>query len=252
MPKLAGKVALVTGAGQGIGRGIALALAAEGARVAVTGRTLSKCEDVAREVEEAGGEALALRCNVLERSDVDVCVGRLISHWNAIDILVNNAQTMVYRSLRRLSESDLDSMWQSGPMGSFRIMQSCFDALREGSGAVVNVASGSSILPQPAMAGYAMAKEAIRVLTRVAALEWGAHGIRVNAICPLADSPGLRSFASDLGVSIDEMGAQNVPLGRIGSAQADVGQAVAFLCSDEAAYITGTTLMVDGGQVYLR
>ena len=96
-----------------------------------------------------------------------------------------------------------------------------------------------------------MAKEAIRVLTRVAALEWGPHGIRVNAICPLAESPGLQAFASDVGVSVDEMAAQSVPLGRIGSARVDIGQAVAFLCSDEAAYITGTTLMIDGGQVHL-
>lgn len=251
MPKLAGKVALVTGAGQGLGRGIALALAGEGARVAVVGRTVSKCEGVAQEVAEAGGEAIPLRCDTEIRSDVDACVQRLRAHWSHIDILVNNAQTMVYRSLRRLSESDVDSMWQSGPMGSFRLMQASFEALRETSGSVVNVASGSSILPQPAMAGYAMAKEATRVLTRVAALEWGPHGIRVNAICPLAESPGLRDFASKVGVSLEEMVTQNVPLGRIGSAQGDVGQAVAFLCSDEATYITGTTLMIDGGQVHL-
>ena len=251
MAKLSKKVALVTGAGQGLGRGIALALAAEGARVAVAGRTLSKCEAVAREVGQAGGEALPLPCDTTQRGDVDACVERLRSEWGGIDILVNNAQSMVYRSLRRLSEADLDAMWQSGPMGSFRLMQACFEALRTNSGSVVNVGSGSSILPQPAMAGYAMAKEAIRVLTRVAALEWGPHGIRVNAICPLAESPGLQAFASDVGVSVDEMAAQSVPLGRIGSARVDIGQAVAFLCSDEAAYITGTTLMIDGGQVHL-
>ena len=245
------KVALVTGAGQGLGRGIALALAAEGARVAVVGRTLSKCEVVAHEITQSGGEALPLRCDTTLREDVDACVDQVCAHWGRLDILVNNAQSMVYRSLRKLSENDLDSMWQSGPMGSFRMMQASFEALRKASGSVVNVASGSSILPQPAMAGYAMAKGAIRVLTRVAALEWGSHGIRVNAICPLAESPGLESFASELGVSLDEMAVQNVALGRVGSAQADVGQAVAFLCSDAASYITGTTLMVDGGQIQL-
>ena len=115
MAKLSKKVALVTGAGQGLGRGIALALAAEGARVAVAGRTLSKCEAVAREVAQAGGEALPLPCDTTQRGDVDACVARLRSEWGGIDILVNNAQSMVYRSLRRLSEADLDAMWPARP-----------------------------------------------------------------------------------------------------------------------------------------
>lgn len=252
MPKLAEKIAIVTGAGQGVGRGIALALAAEGARIAVAGRTLSKCETVAGEIEAAGGDAIALRCDTTSREDVDACVEAVRSKWERIDILVNNAQSMVYRSLRRLSESDIELMWQSGPMGSFRFMQACFEALREAGGSVVNVASGSSIAPQPAMGGYAMAKEATRVLTRAAAVEWGAHGIRVNAICPLAESPGLQSFASDLGTTVEEAVMPGIPLRRLGDPQLDIGQAVAFLCSDEAAYVTGTTLMVDGGHVHLR
>jgi NAD(P)-dependent dehydrogenase (short-subunit alcohol dehydrogenase family) len=101
------------------------------------------------------------------------------------------------------------------------------------------------------MGGYAMAKEAIRVLTRVAALEWGRYGIRVNAICPLADTPGMASFDSATG-AYETMVIPDVALGRLGDPEADIGRSIVYLCSDDAAYVTGTTLMVDGGYTYLR
>jgi NAD(P)-dependent dehydrogenase (short-subunit alcohol dehydrogenase family) len=102
------------------------------------------------------------------------------------------------------------------------------------------------------MGGYAMAKEAIRVLTRVAALEWGRHGIRVNAVCPLASTPGFAAFGETLPGAIESAVEPLVPLGRIGDPEVDVGPAVVYLCSDDARYMTGTTLMVDGGYNYLR
>jgi len=244
-------VALVTGAGQGVGRGIALALAAEGARVAVVGRTLEKCDAVATEIVERGGEALALACDVEVRTQVDATVDAAAARWGQLDVLVNNAQSMAYKSIRRLTEGDMESMWQSGPMGTFRMLQASFEALRASRGCVVNLGSGSSILPQPTMAGYAMVKEALRVLTRVTALEWGRYGVRVNAVCPLAETPGLAAFdAANPGAY--EATAAAVPLGRMGDPETDIGSAVVYLCSDDAAYITGTTLMVDGGFTYLR
>ena len=250
--RLADRVAIVTGGGGGVGRGVALALAAEGARVAVLGRRLETCAEVMAEIGARGGEALAERCDVTDRADVEASVARVVEHFGGVDVVVNNAQSTAYASIRKLTESDLESMWQSGPMATFRFLQVCFPHLRERRGCVVNLGSGSSILPQPAMGGYVMAKEAIRALTRVAALEWGRYGVRVNAVCPLAESPGFTSFGDSMPGVVDDAVLPLIPLGRIGEPETDIGRAVVFLCSDDAGYVTGTTLMVDGGFNYLR
>jgi NAD(P)-dependent dehydrogenase (short-subunit alcohol dehydrogenase family) len=251
MGKLEGKVALITGAGQGVGRGIALAMAAEGAAIAVLGRTKSKCDVVVGEIEARGGTAISVRCDVESRADVDTAVAEVIGSLGRIDILVNNAQTLVYRTVRRFTEEEMDSMWESGPKGCLRFMQACFEQLRANGGCVINMGSGSSIMPQPLMSGYAMAKEAIRVLSRTASLEWGKFGIRVNSICPLAETPGWEFFIGET-PEAEQQVLSTIPLNRMGDCEADIGRAAAFLASAEAGYITGTTLMVDGGFNYLR
>jgi NAD(P)-dependent dehydrogenase (short-subunit alcohol dehydrogenase family) len=252
MSRLTGQVAIVTGAGQGIGRGVALAVAGEGAKVVVLGRTRSKCEAVAAEIAGRGGEASVEECDVQHRDQVDASVERTVARWGRIDLLVNNAQTKVYRSIRKMTDGDMETMWQSGPMATLRFMQASFPHLRETSGCVVNMGSGSSILPQAAMSGYAMTKEAVRVLTRTAAVEWGRYGIRVNAICPLADTPGFSEFNDAAPGALEESVLPMIPLGRLGDAEADVGRAVVYLASMDGRYVTGTTLMVDGGFNYLR
>jgi NAD(P)-dependent dehydrogenase (short-subunit alcohol dehydrogenase family) len=234
-----------------MGRGVARALAVEGASVALLGRTKSKCDAVAVELEALGARALSLACDTGNRADVDAAIAATVESFGRVDVLVNSAQTTVYGSVRKISEDNMAAMWESGPMGCLRTMQACFDQLRATRGSVINMGSGSSILPAPAMAGYAMAKEAIRVLTRVAALEWGKMGIRVNAICPVAETPGWDDFAIK-NPGADEVVLAQIPLGRMGDPETDVGSAVVFLASDEASYITGTTLMVDGGFNYLR
>jgi NAD(P)-dependent dehydrogenase (short-subunit alcohol dehydrogenase family) len=246
------QVAIITGAGQGVGRGVALALAAEGARVAVLGRTLAKCEAVAAEIAGRGGEAIAVRCDVEHRDEIEASVQQAVDTWDRIDILVNNAQTKVYKSIRKMTDDDMDTMWRSGPMATFRLMQACFPYLRSTSGCVINMGSGSSILPQGAMSGYAMTKEAVRVMTRVGAVEWGRFGIRVNAICPLAQTPGMDEFESAAPGAMSEAVIPLVPLGRLGDPEADIGRAVVYLASKDGSYITGTTLMIDGGFNYLR
>jgi NAD(P)-dependent dehydrogenase (short-subunit alcohol dehydrogenase family) len=250
--RLADRVAIVTGGGGGVGRGVALTLAAEGARVAVVGRRVETLTQVVAEITGRGGVALAERCDVADRDQVEASVAGIVEHFGGLDIVVNNAQSTAYASIRKLTEADLDLMWQSGPMATFRFLQTCFPHLRERGGCVVNMGSGSSILPQPAMGGYVMAKEAIRALTRVAALEWGRYGIRVNAVCPLAESPGFTEFGELMPGADDTAIAPLVPLGRIGDPEDDIGPAVVYLCSDDARYVTGTTLMVDGGFNYLR
>jgi NAD(P)-dependent dehydrogenase (short-subunit alcohol dehydrogenase family) len=249
---LDGKVVIVTGAGQGVGRGVALALAGEGARVVVLGRTMAKCEAVSAEIAERGGAAVAVGCDIEHRDQVERSVAETVERWGRIDSVVNNAQSSVIRSIRKLAEGDMDAMWQSGPMAALRFMQVCFPHLRATQGSVINMGSGSSILPQPAMGGYAMVKEAVRVLTRVAAMEWGRYGIRVNAICPLAASPGFEHFNAAAPGAVETMVLPQVPLGRLGDAEVDIGRAVVFLCGPDSRYVTGTTLMVDGGYNYLR
>lgn len=249
--RLEGKVAIVTGAGQGVGRGVALAMAKEGALLAVAGRTVAKCESVVAEIQAIGGQAVALRCDVESRADVDAAVADTVAAFGRLDVAVNNAQTLIYKSVRKITEDDMNSMWQSGPMGSLRVLQASFDQLRANTGCVINMGSGSSIMPHPAMSGYAMAKEAIRVLTRVAAVEWGKFGIRVNSICPLAETPGWDFFLGETPGS-DQAILPAIPLGRMGDPEMDIGRAAVYLASDDAAYVTGTTLMVDGGFNYLR
>ena len=251
MEALKDRVAIVTGAGQGVGRGVAMALAAEGAKVAVTGRTVSKCETVVAEIEERGGQAIAIRCDVESRADVDDTVAATVEEWGQLDILVNNAQTLVYKTVRNFEEADLESMWQSGPVATLRFQQAAFPHLRQTKGVIVNMGSGSSIMPHPLMSGYAMAKEAIRVLSRVTALEWAKFGIRVNSICPLAETPGWDLFTGSA-PGAEEQVLSTIPLGRMGHPENDIGRAVVYLCGNDGSYITGTTLMLDGGFNYLR
>jgi NAD(P)-dependent dehydrogenase (short-subunit alcohol dehydrogenase family) len=120
MGVLDGQVAIVTGAGQGVGRGVALAVAAEGAKVLTLRRTLAKCEAVVTEIEHRGGEAVADRCDIEHRDQVEASVNRTVDRWGRIDLLVNNAQTKIYQSLRRMTEADMETMWQSAPMSPAR------------------------------------------------------------------------------------------------------------------------------------
>lgn len=244
------QVAIITGAGQGVGRGVALAIAGEGAKVAVLGRTMSKCETVAAEIADRGGTALPVQCDVEHRDQIEASVDRVMKEWARLDLLVNNAHTKVYQSIRKLTDADMDAMWLSGPMATFRFMQACFPHLRETQGCVINMGSGSGILPHGAMSGYAMTKEAVRTLSRVGAVEWGRFGIRVNSICPLAETPGLAEFG-DATSAVDEV-TKSIPLGRWGDPETDIGRGVVYLAGPDGRYITGTTLMIDGGFNYLR
>ncbi len=247
---LAGKVAIVTGAGQGVGRGIALALAGAGCSVVVSGRTLSKCEDTAALIAGRGRTALAIRCDVGARADVDTCVDATLERFGRIDVLVNNAQTVRLGSLMDITEDDMSVVYDTGPIGALRFMQACFPSLRESRGTVINLASGSGVQPQPGQAPYAAAKEGMRVLTRCAASEWGVHGVRVNAICPFASSPAMDGWRQAVPDEY-EQALQHVYLRRIGDCEQDIGPAVVFLAGEGARYITGATLMIDGGQNYL-
>ncbi len=245
--RLDGRVALVTGGGQGIGRGAALALAKEGAAVALAGRTLSKCEAVAAEIADLGGRALPLACDVGVRAQVDAAVAATVSAFGGIDILVNNAQSSVQAKLEDTTDDDIELAWRTGALATFYAMQAALPHLRaSGRGSIVNFGSSTAIEGNVAFGAYAMAKEAIRGLSRVASREWGRFGIRVNVIVPNALSPASQDFRDAHPERFARMEAR-VPLGRVGDPETDIGRAVVALAADDLTYLSGQTLMLTGG-----
>lgn len=248
---LAGKVALVTGAGQGVGQGIALALAGEGARVAVTGRTESKLHTTVAQIRERGGEAEAFVCDVMDAEAIRQCVEAVVARFGGIQILINNAQVVSLGRILDITDEAYLAGIESGPLASLRLMRACYPYLK-GDGSVVNFGSSSAIRWDPIGYGaYASAKEAIRALTRAAACEWGADGIRVNCILPLAKSPAMADWIQQ---RPEESAAffKTIPLGYVGDCEQDIGRAVVFLCSPDARYLTGHSLPLDGGQAFMR
>ncbi len=249
--KLAGRIALVTGAGQGVGRGIALALAAQGARVAVAGRTVSKLHDTVHEIGMRGGEALAVACDVKDAASLERCVSQVVEHFGGLQILVNNAQEVSLGPLNAVSDAAFTAGWESGPLATFRLMKLAHPHLAKEGGCIVNFGSSAAKRWDLANYGaYAAVKEAIRQLTRAAACEWARDGIRSNCILPLGNSPAMDGWTK---ARPEEAAAFifTIPQNRVGDCEIDVGVFVATLCSDECRYINGQSIGVDGGQAFL-
>jgi len=247
---LKSKVALITGAGQGVGQGIALALAAEGARVAVTGRTLEKLEATTELIAERGGEALPVVCDVKSLDSMTECVDQVVAYFGGLQILVNNAHEVPLGTLDEVTEDSLEAGWQSGPLATFRMMKLCRPHL-QGDGCIVNLASSAAKRWDVTGYGaYAATKEAIRSLSRAAACEWATEGIRTNVILPHAKSPGLAWWMEEYPEEAEAFVA-TIPQRRVGDCEEDIGRFVAMLCSDASAYINGQSIGVDGGQAYL-
>lgn len=245
--RLEGKVALVTGAGQGIGRGTSLALAKEGAKVAVAGRTEHKCVAVAEEIRAFGGTAIAIKCDVSSRVQIEEAVARTVESFGGLTTLVNNAQSYNSGPLESAPEQAVQIAWESGPMATFHAMQVAFPHLREsGNSCVVNFGSATAIRGDAGFGAYAMAKEAIRGLSRVAATEWGRYGIRVNVVVPTALSPAAAEFYADEPENFERL-QKSLPLGRFGDPERDIGRAVVSLASSDLGYMSGQTLKLTGG-----
>lgn len=251
MGKFNGKVALVTGAGQGIGRGIALALAAEGAAVAAVGRTKSKLEETAQEIVARGGRAVAIAGDVSDESAVIGIVGKVVDELGGLQILVNNAQEYAFGSIAEMDLAELEAGWRSGAVGTLHVMRAAYPHL-VGEGVVINVSSGaaSESMPQ-GLGGYAAVKAAIDSLSRAAAVEWAPDGIRVVTLIPFARTPAVAAVL-DSNPGMEEMLLSSVPLKRFADPEAELGRAAVFLASSDASFITGSSLVVDGGSTYLR
>ena len=250
MNELRGKTALVTGAGQGVGQGIAFALGRAGVRVALAGRTLAKLEQSVREIEARGGEALAVRCDVKNSADLAHAVDACVEAFGGLNILVNNAQEVPLGSLHQLTDQAFGAGFESGPLAVLRLMKLAYPHLK-GDGCIVNLAStAAKRWDMSGYGAYAAVKEAIRSLTRAAACEWGADGIRANVILPHAKSPGLLWWMEN---NPDEAEAfqRSIPQRRVGECEEDIGRFVVQLCGAGSRYVTGQSIALDGGQAFL-
>ncbi len=248
---LAGKVAIVTGAGQGIGEAIAVGYAAEGARVLVTGRTQSKLDEVVGKIEAAGGTALAIEALAGNREHAELTVNRAISEWGRVDVLVNNAHTFTdYLAVEdpKMEENCMID-FQSAFFGSLQLMQLCHPHMvAQGGGSIINMGTSYSIRCEPGFLAYAASKEAIRTLTKTAAREWGKQGIRVNTILPSALTPKSIWYLEESGTYDFELA--KVAMGRFGEPK-DIAPTAIFLASDASNFVTGQTIGVEGGAIML-
>jgi NAD(P)-dependent dehydrogenase (short-subunit alcohol dehydrogenase family) len=243
MGRLNGKIAIVTGAGRGIGRATAKRFAAEGAKVAVLSLTPANIDAVVTDIEAAGGSALGVPCDVSDADQIKAAVGKVVATYGGIDILVNNAfdPSVVFSSVIDLSVEQLQRNLDMGPIAYLRMMQACYPHLKaSGEGRVINFGSAAGISALLPYAPYGMAKEAVRALTRMAAREWGPDKITVNNMLPVADTWGAA-----------EANAPPPPnaLARFGSPEDDIAPVVLFLASQDAQFITGYSLSPDGGMI---
>ena len=202
MGLLAGKTAIITGGGQGIGEGICKNFAREGARVAVLGRTLSKVERVAKEIQSEGGEAFAVQCDVTDQAAVDHAISEIAAKYGGIDILVNNAMTQRLCPVEQATAEDLMDTLRSCVLGSFLMSMACFPYLKASKGKVVNFGSCAGTEGRPNMLTYGTAKAACQGFTRNLAVEWGPYGINVNCVVPTADSPAYKEHVKRVGQEV--------------------------------------------------
>jgi NAD(P)-dependent dehydrogenase (short-subunit alcohol dehydrogenase family) len=247
---LAGKVAIVTGAGSGLGRASALLLAEMGAWIAVVDIDDAKGSSTAAEIQDQNGHALALNCDVRSASDCRRAVEATIQKWGKIDILCNCAGIAIRKDIVELTEEEWDLALDVTLKGIYLLSREVVPhMIRNGGGSIINIGSGWSLKGGPKAASYCAAKGGAVNLTRAMAIDHGPHNIRVNCICPGdIDTPMLRSECAQLGEDVQSFmkEAANRPLARVGTPE-DVANAVLFLASPMSTWITGTAFVVDGG-----
>ena len=240
---------MVTGAGGGVGEGIALACASAGANVVIAARRTETGDPVAAEIEQRGGRALSVRCDVTVRSDVDAAVDMAVAHFGALDCMVHNALAPVGTPsmIADVPDETWQSMMGTGVRGSYLCATAAHPHLASSGGTLILVTSAAGVEGSPYLPAYGMVKAAQRGLAKSLAQEWGPEGIRVNCIGPVAMTPAMERVADTSPVFTDGLLIGRTPLRRIGNSEADIGPVAVFLASDLSRYMTGQTLMVDGG-----
>jgi NAD(P)-dependent dehydrogenase (short-subunit alcohol dehydrogenase family) len=249
MGRLSGKIAIVTGASRGIGRGTAIAFAEAGAKVVVAARTVAKVEEVCALIKAAGGEAVAVACDVQKASDIEACVAKTVEAFGGVDIVINNAQNIEYLYLMDSSDQTMANAMDSGPFATFRFMRAAYPHLKaRGGGVIVNVGSDAMHLAITARYGpYNAAKAAIEALTRTASDEWGAEGIHSFMINPSAESVMTENWRNR---EPDKYAAavKKMPGSRLGDPLEDIGRPLIGLVLD-AERLSGKTLKINAGGI---
>jgi NAD(P)-dependent dehydrogenase (short-subunit alcohol dehydrogenase family) len=245
---LEGRVAVVTGGGQGIGAGIARALAEAGARVVIAQRREREGAEAARALsEELGTEIAFVRTDVMQREQVERMIRFAEDRFGGVDILVNNAGGSIPKSLAEHSDEEMETSFRLNYFGPFWAMRAVYPGMKaRGWGRIINIGSLNGINALPMMAGYNASKEAVRTLSRTAAVEWGPDGITVNIISPCAMTPACQEyFEADPAAAAAVM--REIPRRRMGDPAKDIGPVAVFLAGEASAHVTGVTLFVDGG-----
>jgi len=248
--RLAGKCAVITGGGTGIGQAIALAFAREGAQVAVAGRRKNKLDETLRLLQQAGCSALALECDVTKAADTERVVKSAEDVFGKVNVLVNNAGALSVSTIESIAEEDWDRVMAINAKGPFLMSRASLPAMRRsGGGSIINVGSVLGIVAIRDRAAYCASKGGVTMLTKAMALDHAHDNIRVNCVCPsIVESDMTRNlFAeTEVGREARESRLASIPLGRFGKPTDIAGLAV-FLASEESSWMTGTVIPVDGG-----
>jgi 2-hydroxycyclohexanecarboxyl-CoA dehydrogenase len=251
------KVAIVTGAGRGIGRAIALAYGREGAKVVVASRTQSTVDEVAKQIRDEGGAAIGAVCDVGRREQVFGAVQKAVDAYGTVHILVNNAQgfgteanpqpSTIFVAVEDTNEDEWEYTLRTGPTASLWFMKAAFPHMKkQNSGKIINFASSSGQMGFPGNSCYNAAKEAIRALSRTAAREWGQYGINVNIINPALDTRAFDAWKKARPEFVEAL-KQQIPMRRLGDPERDAGPLAVFLAGPGSDYMTGSTFMLEGG-----
>jgi NAD(P)-dependent dehydrogenase (short-subunit alcohol dehydrogenase family) len=250
MGQLEGKVILLTGASMGLGKQQAIYLAGTGAKLSICARRYEKLQETAKLCEEAGGEVLAVQCDVSEPDQLAALVRQTVERFGTIDVLINNANAQApMMPFMEQDDSELERAFKTGVFSYWRLMHLCYPYLKGKSSSVINFVSGVYEEGYAWMAAYTADKGAIRALSMTVAREWGKDGIRCNTIAPVAMTDTIYSALPPEQKERTLTDAKDCPLGRLGDPYSDIAPVVAFLASDDSHWITGQNFNVDGGKV---
>lgn len=240
---LKNKVAIVTGARQGIGLGIALALAKEGCKVVISDVSQKDCDEALKKLEQEGGEGAALQCDVTKRNETDNLISETVKKFGQLDIMVNNAGIYPFVPFEKMKEEDWDKVMNVNLKGIFNCTQSSLKEMKEGA-RIINISSIASLVGFEGLVHYCTTKGGVNGFTRALALELASKKITVNAVCPGAiETPGATGAMDE---KMKEQTTAAIPAKRYGKPE-DIANAVVFLASENSSYITGQAIVVDGG-----
>lgn len=251
LSRLQGKIAIITGGASGIGKGMAMAYVKEGATVVIVDLNEKFGMQSIKELQAYAPESIFIQANLAEREKLAGIIDQVISKFGKLDILVNNAHASRIKTIEEATQEDFDLSFNTGFYPTFYLMQAALPHLKETQGKIINFASSAGINGDATQVTYAAAKEAIRAITRVAANEFGPFGINVNLIAPIANSPGMQAWAEE-NPEYYQAVLSKIPLRRLGELESDIGRVAVFLASSDSDYISGQTIMVDGGATKLR